>query len=182
MYSGKNRTALLSQQLIGDAMMRLLNRLAFDQISISDLCREAEISRQTFYSLFDSKENVVIYELLSSHCYDPQACCSGMVSYQDFLRSWCRYVVDNRDILSILARNHIMHCLYDSQYLTFSGCSCFASRRSPAEQSYIADYLASALTSLARTYVARGGVDSLEDLQHMACMLFSGSYLPDLFS
>ena len=65
MYSGKNRTALLSQQLIGDAMMRLLNRLAFDQISISDLCREAEISRQTFYSLFDSKENVVIYELLT---------------------------------------------------------------------------------------------------------------------
>ena len=128
MYCGRNKTALTSQRQIAEAMMRLIQDKPYAQISVSELCKEAGISRQTFYSLFDSKENVVIYELLSSHCYDPRACCSGMVSYQDFLRSWCRYVVDNRDILSILARNHIMHCLYDSQYLTFSGCSCFASR------------------------------------------------------
>ena len=69
MYKGTNKTALFSQKLIGDAMLRLLENTPFAEISVSDLCKEADVSRQTFYSLFGSKENVIAYTIQNSCCY-----------------------------------------------------------------------------------------------------------------
>ena len=71
MYKGSNKSALLSQKLISEALLRLLESMPFNDISVSDLCREAQVSRQTFYSLFGTKENVVIYELSHNCCYLP---------------------------------------------------------------------------------------------------------------
>ena len=56
MYKGSNKSALLSQKLISEALLRLLETMPFNDISVSDLCREAQVSRQTFYSLFGTKD------------------------------------------------------------------------------------------------------------------------------
>ena len=63
MYCGSNKTALMSQELISRAMMRLIQEKPFTQISVSELCKTAGISRQTFYSLFTSRENVMVFAL-----------------------------------------------------------------------------------------------------------------------
>ena len=52
MYCGKNKTALGSQQQIAKTLLLLLSEKSYQDISMSELCREAGISRQTFYSLF----------------------------------------------------------------------------------------------------------------------------------
>ena len=49
MYTGDNKTAVLSQQLISDALLSILEEKAFEDISISELCKKAQVSRQTFY-------------------------------------------------------------------------------------------------------------------------------------
>ena len=59
MYCGTNPTALLNQRQLAKALFRLMEQKPFSAISVSELCRAASISRQTFYSLFDSKESVV---------------------------------------------------------------------------------------------------------------------------
>ena len=59
MYCGTNPTALLNQRQLAQALFRLMEQKPFSAISVSELCRAASISRQTFYSLFDSKESVV---------------------------------------------------------------------------------------------------------------------------
>ena len=56
MYCGTNPTALLNQRQLAKALFQLMETKPFSAISVSELCREASISRQTFYSLFDSKE------------------------------------------------------------------------------------------------------------------------------
>ena len=63
MYCGTNPTALLNQRQLAKALFRLMEQKPFSAISVSELCRAASISRQTFYSLFDSKESVVTYTL-----------------------------------------------------------------------------------------------------------------------
>ena len=55
MYCGSNKTALQSQRLIAEAMMELIREKAYSQITISELCKTAGISRQTFYTLFTSR-------------------------------------------------------------------------------------------------------------------------------
>ena len=72
MYTGDNKTAVLSQQLISDALLSILEEKAFEDISISELCKKAQVSRQTFYSLFGKKENVIAFVLKSQFCYMPE--------------------------------------------------------------------------------------------------------------
>ena len=72
MYCGSNPTARLSQRQLAQAMFRLLEAKPFSAITVSELCRAAAVSRQTFYSLFDSKESVITYTLTEYYCYTPE--------------------------------------------------------------------------------------------------------------
>ena len=72
MYCGSNKTAMASQRQIAEAMMRLIQEKPYAQITISELCKSAGISRQTFYTLFSSRENVVTFTLQAQYCYAPE--------------------------------------------------------------------------------------------------------------
>ena len=52
-----------SKALISSALMTLLKTLPYEKISISKLCNEAGVSRQTFYKNFKTLDNVVYYKL-----------------------------------------------------------------------------------------------------------------------
>ena len=59
MYQGKNPTALQSQNLITEALLALMEEEPFQKITIKAVCAHAGVSRQTFYSLFENKEEVI---------------------------------------------------------------------------------------------------------------------------
>ena len=71
MYSGNNKTALASQRQIAAAFTALLREKPYSQISVSAICKEAGVSRQTFYALFAAKENIVLYVLHKRHTFHP---------------------------------------------------------------------------------------------------------------
>lgn len=59
MYQGENPTAIKSQQWIAQAATALMAEKPYSELSIRDICKRADLSRQTFYNLFDSKEEVL---------------------------------------------------------------------------------------------------------------------------
>ena len=59
MYYGTNPTALQSQKMLINALLELMEKKEFSKISIKELCSTALVSRQTFYTLFDGKEEVI---------------------------------------------------------------------------------------------------------------------------
>lgn len=59
MYTGNNPTALQSKNMITEALLNLLKDKKFNKISIKELCEKALVSRQTFYFLFETKEQVI---------------------------------------------------------------------------------------------------------------------------
>ena len=62
MYHIKNdKRSIRSATLIADALERLLDRKTFMDITVSELQREAGVGRSTFYRLFDTIDDVVIY-------------------------------------------------------------------------------------------------------------------------
>ena len=67
MYDGSNATALRSRRWLGDALVRLMERQRYPEITIGAICREADLSRQTFYNVFDSKEEVLRFYLRSRY-------------------------------------------------------------------------------------------------------------------
>ena len=72
MYEGCNKTALTSQSAIADALLNLMEEKPYTRISVSEICKSAGVSRQTFYTLFASKDNVIAYELERKYCFRPE--------------------------------------------------------------------------------------------------------------
>ena len=181
MYSGDNKTAVTSQQLISDAMLTMLKEKPFSEISISDLCKEAQVSRQTFYSLFGKKENVIAYVLKCRCCYQPEdnnkSCRSAV--FRDFCRGYSDYIISRKHILELLVRNDMMHFLYDVQYESFMECDHFVRETTGEDRTYLVDFIASGMNSIAKNYVLMGCHDDRERLEQIMYRLFGGMYFTE---
>lgn len=53
------RTTMNTKQAFINAAAKLLKRTPFDKITITLLCKEANLSRQTFYSYYDNIDDVI---------------------------------------------------------------------------------------------------------------------------
>lgn len=179
MYEGENKTAQQSQQRIAEAMLELLREQPFSGLSVSVLCKKAGVSRQTFYSLFGTREQVLIFALQSDCRYEPEperAVCRS-ACFRDFCRGYSRYIVDHREILALLARNDLMYTLYEMQYRSLLDCSHFMRGMAPDDRQYLVDFIASGMTSIAQTFVRTGCRADADNLERVMHRLFGGGFL-----
>ena len=179
MYCGTNKTALQSQKQIADAMMVLLREKPFRQVTVSEICRAAGISRQTFYTLFTSRENVMVFTLQANCCDGPELdepehlACRG-----DLLRWLCRgyseYILRNRALIKLLVDNRIDYLLYDSFFEAMDNCDCFLRQSDPCTRSYAASFYAGGIACVARRYAREGCSSSADQLESLLMTLLSG--------
>ena len=177
MYCGSNKTALSSQKQIAEALLRLMADHPYADISVSSLCREAGISRQTFYSLFTSRENVVVYTLQEKYGYTPEQPeeeedCSAL---HRLCRGYGNYIVNNRSFLQVLVDNGIDYLLYDSIADALSSCSCFMPDLPDERRQFAADYYAGGITGVAKRYARLGCRITEAELEDILYQLLSGS-------
>src|SRR2546423_12260213 len=55
----RERKKARTRQLIADAAARLFAEHGYEQVAVSDVAREAEVSEQTVYNYFQTKEQLV---------------------------------------------------------------------------------------------------------------------------
>lgn len=188
LYCGTNKTALASQDQIANTLLALMKEKPYDEISVSELCRCAGISRQTFYSLYQSKENVVIRILQNYYCYmpaehlpenelDPGDPSLNSCRMEVFCRDYCRYLTDHADFIHLLVENNITHLLYDSIYESMHECGCLLGKLEAEQRSYSAGFIASGFVGIAKVYVERNCEDGADELADTLISLFSGSLL-----
>lgn len=183
MYCGSNKTALSSQKQIAEALLRLMADHPYADISVSSLCREAGISRQTFYSLFTSRENVVVFTLQANYCYAPSEALSrgGEGEKSGGLRALCRgyaaYILQNRDFLRMMVKNRIDYLLYDSISEALGACECFLPGVDSRVRPYAVSFYAGGISSVARTYAREGCAATEKELEQLLYLLLSGSLL-----
>ena len=177
MYTGDHKTAKLSQTLITDALLTLLETVPFADISVSRLCQQAQVSRQTFYSLFGTKENVLLRALETSCCFEPAAQ-SGCRSacFKAFCKGYSHFVLENRHLLTLLVRNDMMHLLYEVQYARSMACDHFMPDVTGDDRVYLIDFIASGMNSIAKNFVLSGGQADEAFLERLMYRLFGGMY------
>jgi len=178
MYCGTNKTALQSQRQIAKAMMLLIRQKPYAQITVSELCKTAGISRQTFYSLFTSRENVIVFTLQTNDGDDLELAPPPSGRQENLLRLLCReyseYMLRNRQLIKLLVDNRIDYLLYDSFYEAMDGCDCFLPECSPCERSYAASFYAGGIACVARRYAEEGCTSAAADLEALLMRLLSG--------
>ena len=143
MYQGHNKTACLSQQAISEAFLRLLEEESFDEISVSEICKEAGVSRQTYYSLFGKKENILLYEI-SRHY--PFQTCEKDCSPRHLSSQICDYLAENARFIQLLIDHDSGNLLYTTFYESF----CHI------ENEYVASFMAGGMSSIIQKFVEKG--------------------------
>ena len=179
MYCGRNKTALQSQRQIAQAMMTLIQEKPYAQITISELCKTAGISRQTFYTLFTSRENVVVFTLQSDDRAAPgidlpEQARDAAGALRRMCRGYSEYMLQNRRLIKLLVDNRIDYLLYDSFYEAMEDCSCFLPDLDPCVRSYAASFYAGGIACVARRYAQEGCTTTADDLESLLVTLLSG--------
>ena len=84
--------SISKRQQIIDCMMQLLSTQHFEEISVELLCKEADVSRGTFYYYFKSKEAVLIELFHAAQVYTPARMAwalSAPTNWERILRLHC---------------------------------------------------------------------------------------------
>lgn len=107
MYEGKHASAVRSQQELEAALMRLMQKQPFQRITITMLCQEANLSRQTFYQLFDQKEDVLRYSVLSGYAaFERHLLEMERFTLCTFTEEATRFFAQKKDLLNLMIRDH----------------------------------------------------------------------------
>ncbi len=175
MYCGCNEIAQGSQARIARALVSLMERKAFSSVSVSELCREAGVSRPTFYSLFGSMEDVLRFILQSNYSYAPEADHAQECGLESFCLGYSGYIEAHREFLSLLVRNGLFHILYGSIEESLTGCACFLADAEPSFRRYAAHFTAGGLAGFIQNYT-QGEPCSVEELSRILARLLSGCH------
>lgn len=85
-----DRRTIYTKNVIKDAVLKLMEKKQFDQITVAALCRQAEITRATFYIHYDNL-TVVLNELLEDALqtteHESSNLNSNMLKMLDFITS-----------------------------------------------------------------------------------------------
>ena len=102
-----NIQAITSRNMIKDGLITLMKHYPYKDITITQICQEAKIVRQTFYRNFDSKDDILKFQL------------DGMIrlyfiayhnenNTQIQLKNFFEYMLANKELLLLLSRNNLL--------------------------------------------------------------------------
>ena len=179
MYQGCNKTALCSQKSIAAGFYELLKEKDYTKITASEICKKSGVSRQTFYSLFSSKENIVAFILSKEYSFNPsEECkCTGHPTLRELSKGFSSFIIQKGDFIGLLEKNNIIYLLQESLYSSFNCCestNAKPSKESIVPQNLAVDFIASGLTSMAKYYVKSKSAITEKQLEEMIYILFSG--------
>ena len=114
MYQGNNVTAIQSQQWLGEGLVRLMVQQPYSAITIGAICKEADLSRQTFYNVFDSKEEVLRFRLRQQYEKQFQRFANQeMITVGEIVGAFAVVVAENQNLLRLMIENHLDSVLAD---------------------------------------------------------------------
>ncbi len=119
MYSGNNPTALKSQQWLAEMLLELMEEKPYIDISIKDICTRADLSRQTFYNYFDSKEELFRYLLRSSY-EDKINSFDTIPQSREAISAFVTSMRDNPKLVDVIVKNNMGNIVSDEIFKAIS--------------------------------------------------------------
>ena len=173
--------AIRSKNALAEALLALMMRRAFDDISISDITGKAFLSRQTFYTNFSKKEDILEYLLngLFSR-YRVQLKQAGG-DPDNFIVDYFIFWNNSREFLALLFKQNMGYLFQERNRIFFmeeSECLDRFFSVEPWQLPYIKASMAGLTYELLCMWLVNGEGLSLEFLTNMAKNLLEGKIFP----
>lgn len=170
MYHIKNdKRARTSAAEITQGMYRCLQTTPLGSVTVSDLHRETGISRATIYRLFDTPEDVLIYQIdctmnwvtqyYEQHRNEPAS---------KVFKGVLNLGLENHELVEALVKNGRFDLLHDYTERTFGILhdlfADYMKEMDEIEADYVLSSLAMNMVSSLSTWIRRGQVETVEQL------------------
>lgn len=105
----ENRRVAMTKRLVQEGLLRLLDKKELAKISVTELCREADVNRATFYRYYGSPADVLsaikkqfFQDLLESQ---EKTDAKAPATYLEVMERMCEYLHENRELAKHIIRN-----------------------------------------------------------------------------
>lgn len=179
MYHGTNPSALRSMEWLRAALLELLDEKKYSQITIKEICSRADLSRQTFYQIFDSKDEVMQYHFsilfheFATECDSFQNITILKITYHFF-----QFFYEHRDFVEILISNNLTFLLERQFEIYLKKIDLYLPvSNSDAHPDYTTAYVAGALTQILIHWFEHSFDLNMEELSNLTESIITGQNL-----
>jgi AcrR family transcriptional regulator len=170
-----------SKKAMIEAFLYLIQNNEYEKITITDICKKADVVRKTFYNHFKSKDAIVRF-LIDIMFYELEERVDlNSINLRKILWTLYSFIINNKDSLFLFhkrgligfaikgmseyAKKQEILCLYAKQFVT-----------SKADK-YIANYISAVLTSIVETWINNNFTESVDFLVHITESFFNNQIL-----
>ena len=163
MYHIKNdKRCLRSADMILQALLELLNKKPYMDISVSDLQKASGVGRSTFYRLFDTVDDVVVYAVDIG--FQDLVRDFEELSWKDFTLKCLQTVIEQNRQMSNLISGNRGYLIFPSLRRNIQRALDLRSEAFPEEAHYSFGIFAAACISVITVWNENGQKESIEEL------------------
>ncbi|KRL38985.1 TetR/AcrR family transcriptional regulator [Liquorilactobacillus uvarum] len=151
---------------IFQALIKLLQAKKFEDISITELTRQAGVSRTYYYKNFTTLDDIISdFETLNIIKYIRQLPNQSNLNFSTLMEHYFQLVLNNIDSQLTLLKSGKEQVLIKSfvttyQYLLQNGMIIRFSKSKRAEDEYWADFIAGAVINSSLSWLKRGSIET----------------------
>ncbi len=104
----ENQRAAISKRLLKDGVMNLLKKKHISEITVSELCQEAQINRTTFYRHYQTVHDVLLdieFDFINEF-YKVPALVKNINDMREYSVRMCLFLFDNRETAKLFIKNN----------------------------------------------------------------------------
>lgn len=170
MKNTQNPSALRSKKEFSDALLNLMQKYPYSEITVKQIVLETSLVRKTFYLNFDSKDDV-LNSIIDQAIHEyTQALDSAPDGPLQVIFEFCNR---NRKLLSLLQKNNMMYLLLirlneiipEHNIDLDSSNNPFVKLIGDLDPDYLIAFNIGAIWNVIFKWVDRGMTDSLEDIE-----------------
>lgn len=182
MYTGSNPTALRSRAWLKDAFLDLLKEEKYSEITVTAICRRAHLSRQTFYQIFSSKDEVMHYQFSCMFIeFRRQHRDLDQMQVKELVTASFYFFYKERDFFQELIDNGLNAFMVDEFEHYLPQISCLqATARQGQHLDYSAAYLAGAITQILIHWFQSDFSLSIEEISGLVTAKIKGKWNKDV--
>jgi AcrR family transcriptional regulator len=177
MYAtNENCQAIESRKRIIDALLSLLKKYSYKDITITQICHEAQIVRQTYYRNFDVKDDIIAFHLdnMIQVYYDNYYQADDVHTQ---LNNFFSYMLKNRDFLFLASKNKLFYMIDEAISKHITKFICFQPSKSfakPQYEKYVIGFIASTICSLLSLWEENRFIETPEMMSELAQRFLAG--------
>jgi len=175
----ENPISVRSKKWLTDSLFELMKEKPYDKISIREIAEKADLTRQTFYHNFASKEMILMYrsDQLFEEFYE-FAKKNKMKSVQDLIVFYFRYWQEHADFIQVLIDNNVEYILTHRypEYIKMVKILNVEGVLTDAQQEYVYAFYSGSLIYMLCKWIEQGMECSPKEMARIVQGILDGEF------